>query len=171
LLAAVRNTVGNARSLHRDIKILVLSMFLWEVGLTLYDAILPVYLRQLGAAPRQLGLVFSVAYLIVALTSVPGGWLADRFDRKRVMLFFWCVGTPSALLLGLASTWSLAMVGIVLYFFSFMTFPAINAYLTDSADPARLSFAFGIMYATFPAAQLVGPGIGGFLADLVGFRP
>lgn len=171
LLSAVQNTVGNARSLHRDVKILVLSMFLWEVGLTLYDAILPVYLRQLGADPQQLGFVFSVAYLIVALTSLPGGWLADRFDRRRVMLFFWCVGTPSALLLGLATTWNQAMLGIIFYFLSFMTFPAINAYLTDSSDPARLAVAFGILYATFPAAQLVGPAIGGYLADQIGFRP
>jgi MFS family permease len=171
LLSAVRSTVDNVRSLHRDVKILVFSMFLWEVGLTLYDAILPVYLRQLGAAPQQLGLVFSIAYLIVALTSLPGGWLADHFDRRRVMLFFWCVGTPSALLLGLATTWNQAMIGIILYFFSFTTFPAINAYLTDATDPARMAIAFGILYATFPLAQLVGPAIGGFLADRVGFQP
>lgn len=156
--------------MHRDIKILVLSIFLWEIGLTLYDPLLSVYLRQLGASPEQVGLVFSIAYFVMAVTSLPGGWLADRFDRRKTMIFFWVIGAPSILLIAAAQIWWQAIPGVMLYFLSFMTFPAINAYLTDAADPRRLSAVFGLLYIGFPIATLVGPGLGGFLADQFGFQ-
>ena len=145
-------------------------MFLWEIGLTLYDPILPIHLRQLGAQPGQIGLVYFAAYLVMALASLPGGWLADRFERRRIMVFFWWMGTPSVLVLAAARDWWQAIPGLSLYFLSFMAFPAINAYLTHAADPRRLSTAFGLLYVTFPAAQLLGPGLGGFLAEFAGIR-
>lgn len=154
----------------RDIKVLVFSLFLWEIGLTLYDALLPVHLRHLGAEPSQIGIVFSFAYLIMALSGIPGGWLADRFDRKKVMLFFWALGTPSVLFLAYARSWEAALPGVWLYFLSFMTFPAINAYLTDASEQANLSKSFALLYAVFPAAQLIGPGLGGFIAEKVGMQ-
>jgi MFS family permease len=156
--------------INRDVKILVFSLFLWEIGLTLYDSLLPIHLRRLGASPEQVGLVFSLAYLIVAISSIPGGWLADRFDRRRVMLFFWIIGAPSVLIMATAQNWFQTLPGIALYFFSFMTFPAINAYVTDASEKSQLSIAFALLYATFPAAQLVGPGLGGYLADLYGIQ-
>jgi MFS family permease len=141
--------------INRDVKILVFSLFLWEIGLTLYDSLLPIHLRRLGASPEQVGLVFSLAYLIVAISSLPGGWLADRFERRRVMLFFWIIGAPSVLIMAAAQNWFQTLPGIALYFFSFMTFPAINAYVTDASEKSQLSIAFALLYATFPAAQLV----------------
>jgi MFS family permease len=143
--------------INRDVKILVFSLFLWEIGLTLYDSLLPIHLRRLGATPEQVGLVFSLAYLIVAISSLPGGWLADRFERRRVMLFFWIIGAPSVLIMAAAQNWFQTLPGIALYFFSFMTFPAINAYVTDASEKSQLSIAFALLYATFPAAQLLGP--------------
>jgi MFS family permease len=166
----VRGILTGWVQIHRDVKILVLSMFLWEIGLTLYDALLPVYLRQLGATVGQVGFVFLIAYLIAAFSSIPGGWLAERFNRKRVMVLFWMIGTPSVLLLAFARDWQQAQLGISLYFLSFMTFPTINAYLTDASDPRRMAAAFSLLYATFPAAQLLGPGAGGWIADRYGFR-
>lgn len=156
--------------MHRDVKILVLSVFLWEIGLTLYDPILSVYLRQLGASPEQVGLVFSSAYFVTAASSLPGGWLADRFDRRKTMIFFWVIGAPSILLIAAAEVWWQVIPGVMLYFLSYMTFPAINAYLTSAADPRRLSTAFGLLYIGFPIATLIGPSLGGYLADLFGFR-
>lgn len=156
--------------INRDVKILVFSVFLWEIGLTLYDSLLPIHLRRLGASPEQVGLVFSFAYLIVAISSLPGGWLADRFERRRVMLFFWIIGTPSVLVLAAAQNWSQTLPGIALYFLSFMTFPAINAYITDASEKSQLSIAFALLYATFPAALLVGPSLGGYIADQFGMQ-
>lgn len=156
--------------ISRDIRLLVLSMLIWELGLTLYDPFLAVHLRQLGAEAGQIGAIFAAAYLLVALTSLPAGWLADRFDRRRVMIFFWCSGASSVLFLAFASRWEQALPGIFLYFFSFMAFPAINAYITDAAEQGQHAAAFALFYATFPAAQLVGPGVGGLLAEQFGMR-
>jgi predicted MFS family arabinose efflux permease len=52
-----------------------------------------------------------------------------------------------------------------------MGVPASNAYIIDAVDERDLSIAFAVIYVTIPAAQLVGPGIGRFLAEQIGMRP
>lgn len=54
-------------ALHRDVKILALSMLLWEIRLTLYDPILPIHLRRVGANPGQVGLAAGLIVLAIGL--------------------------------------------------------------------------------------------------------
>lgn len=136
----------------------------------LYDAILPVYLSDLGAGARQIGTIFSGVLLIASLANLVGGWLADRMDRRTIMLIFWIIGTPSAIFFSLANRWQWIVPGLALYYLSFIAFPSINAYITSSSDPKQLSSSFALLYATFPAAQLIGPGLGGFIADRWGMQ-
>lgn len=153
------------RGLSRNTWLIAASMLLWSMGLALYDPLLSIHLINLGADPTTVGSIFSAAYLIVALTSIPAGLLADRFDRKTLMILFWSIGTPSVLIISLAQTWQQSLVGIAMYFTSFMGFPAVNAYLTDGTEPQHLARSFALMYTTFPAAQLIGPSLGGYIAE------
>ena len=153
------------RGLSRNTWLIAASMLLWSMGLTLYDPLLSIHLIDLGADPTTVGSIFSAAYLIVALTSIPAGLLADRFNRKSLMILFWSIGTPSVLIISLAQTWQQSLVGIAMYFSSFMGFPAVNAYLTDGTEPQFLTRSFALMYTTFPAAQLLGPSLGGYIAE------
>jgi MFS transporter, DHA1 family, multidrug resistance protein len=116
-------------------------------------------------------LVFSISYLVSTLANIPGGILADRFDRKTIQIVFWCLGALSALIYALASSWQMTIPAAFLYFLSVLSVPATNAYVADMADEQDFSMVFAIIYATIPVTQLIGPGIGGFLADIVGMRP
>lgn len=158
------------RSLNRNVRNVVWITLLWEMGWTLYDPLLPVYLRELGASPQQLGLMFAGTSLILAFSAIPGGWLADRFERRRLMLIFWVLDTPSMLLVSLAKHWVQAIPGLALYYAAFIASPIVNAYLTDASDEQTLGTAFAATYLTFPIALLLGPALGGLIAEQFGIR-
>ncbi|GIV96697.1 MAG: hypothetical protein KatS3mg057_1354 [Herpetosiphonaceae bacterium] len=153
-----------------DIQRLAFSFFLWELGFSLYAPLWSVHLRDLGAAPHQVGLIFSLSYLISTLSAVPGGLLADRFNRKRLMILFWSIGAPSALIFAFATRWEMTIPGVVLYFSSFMVLPSINAYVTHLVGDDDPAPAFAMVYVATPAVQLVGPTVGGLIAEQFGMR-
>ncbi|HET6306721.1 MAG TPA: MFS transporter, partial [Rhodopila sp.] len=56
----------------------------------------PAIARELSLSKIELGLVFSAFIWAYAIGQVPGGWLADRFGPRRVLLVlvvFWSVMT------------------------------------------------------------------------------
>lgn len=158
------------QSLNGNVRNVVWITLLWEMGWTLYDPLLPVYLRELGASPQQLGFMFAGTSLILAFSAIPGGWLADRFERRRLMLIFWVLDTPSMLLVSLAQNWVQAIPGLGLYYAAFIASPIVNAYLTDATDEQTLGTAFAATYLTFPVALLLGPALGGIIAENFGIR-
>ncbi len=58
----------------------------------------PAMARELGLSKTQMGFVFSAFVWAYALGQLPGGWLADRFGPKKVLLFivpFWSLMTAA----------------------------------------------------------------------------
>jgi len=41
--------IGPTKSLNRDLKLLLISNFIWTFGFGLYNYVWPVYIRELGA--------------------------------------------------------------------------------------------------------------------------
>ena len=156
--------------LNRDLRLLTVSLFFWGLGATLWGPLFSIHLSDLGASPRQIGLVFTIASLLVTVSSIPGGILADKFDRKKNMIAFWLIGSLSAPILAFADSWIMAIPGALFYYASIIGSPAINAYVTDCSSENNLSTAFGVIYATAPISLLIGPPIGGQIADLYGIR-
>lgn len=68
---------------NRDLKLLFVSNFVGAVGDGLYVYLFPLYLRDLQASSAEVGLLFSILTISTALTIIPGGFLADHFDRKK----------------------------------------------------------------------------------------
>jgi MFS family permease len=72
-----------AGTLNRNLRLLCISNFFGAFGDGLFVYTLPIYLRGLEASPADVGLLYSILSLSSALTIIPGGFLADRYDRKK----------------------------------------------------------------------------------------
>jgi DHA1 family multidrug resistance protein-like MFS transporter len=83
---------------------LFVANFVGAFGDGLYFYILPLYVRGLGANPAEVGLFFSVMLLAAAVTPLLGGLLADKYDRKKVMIAGWLVWVPVPIFLSLADS-------------------------------------------------------------------
>ncbi|MBP7892103.1 MAG: MFS transporter [Firmicutes bacterium] len=152
----------------RAIRLLATAMFLWGFGYGLHAYMFPVYLRNIGCTPSQVGVVFSVSMAATAASCIPGGALADRYDRRKVILLTWLAGAPSPILYYLARDYRMAAVGIALYSGSLLGYPALNAYAASSAAAGASGTAFGVMNVGFAAGMIASPLVGGYVADAWG---
>lgn len=154
---------------HRDLRLLFLSNFLWSFGAMLYTFVWPNYVRDLGGTEREIGLLSSLMFATVAGTLIPGGWLADRWERKRLMVVTWGLAAFAPLLYALAGSWQGLIPGAILYCV-FVGWPAMEAYVADSVPPEALSRAFTLTGAGFSLGAIFSPLLGAWLFPGVGMR-
>ncbi|MCL4423907.1 MAG: MFS transporter [Firmicutes bacterium] len=158
------------RDLNRDLKLLFWAIFLWSFGQGLYNFLWPNYVLELGASPVTLGSLFSFAFFIATLSSLPGGYLADHFDRRGVMIAGWLVALPAPVLYGLARDWRWLVPGILLFFLSFFCNSATQAYVAGAAQRERLTGVYNLVFSSFPLGMVLSPALGGYLAETWGMR-
>jgi len=156
--------------LSRDNRLMAVALFLWASGEGLFIYLQPIYVQQLGADPVQIGGVLSLAGFSMAVSFLPGGVLADRVSRKKVMLSGWGLGLVAALVMAAARDWREFIPGAMLYTFSAFCVPAISATIADAAGDAPLERVLTLVYAGFGAGSVVSPWIGGWLARLINMR-
>ncbi|WP_313355890.1 MFS transporter [Microbacterium sp.] len=117
-----------------------------------------------------MALQFGPPLVLVGLT----GWVADRFDRRKVLL---CTQTALLLLaLGVAALLLTGVMTLPLMFVFAAAFgvanafdaPARQAFVSDMVSLEDTSNAVALNSAAFNMARLVGPAIGGILIVLLG---
>jgi MFS family permease len=156
--------------LNRNMRLLFISLFFWGFGFGLYWYIFPIYAMELGASAVQVGLIFSVAFIAATLSYIPGGILADKYDRKSIMLVGWLLGTFSVLIFAFANTWLWLGVGMIIYMISGFCMPAVNAYITDSTSKSSLASTFTIIWSSSSFALIFAPAIGGYISEVVDMK-
>jgi MFS family permease len=109
--------------------LMVINVAAFSGGIGLFN-LLPIYATRLGADPASIGTLLSSIFIAVALGTIIAGWLADRFQKRKLTLIVagaiivpltWLMGsvtTLSALTLLMSATWFFAsmmaaMVGIL----------------------------------------------------------
>ena len=156
--------------LNRDLRFVFASNLVGAFGDGLFAVILPVYMRNsLKADPIQIGILYALNVLAAAATLLISGSIADRYDRKMVMIAGWVAWLPAPLIFAFARNWVDMIPGMLLYGF-WLGQPASSAYVVTSADSGRLTYTFTIMSAGWSIGYILSPAIGGFLAGTVGMR-
>ncbi len=112
------------------------------------------------------------AYSItLASLMVPGGWLADRFGRKKLFLIGVALLTFGSALVALAPSIELMVAARVVQAAGFaLESPAALAILLDTFGPERRSTAIGALGGVGGISAAFGPVVGGALIYAVGWR-
>ena len=129
----------------------------------------PLYIKSLGANSLQIGLVLSLAPVVMVLGFIPVGILADRYGRKKTLVGGSVAGTLAVLLLAAAGDWRQSILGFLLYYGSGCCLPAIHAYVAHGSGGKDLNRVFTMLYSAFTLGLVVFPTIGGWLAERAGF--
>src|SRR5271157_665767 len=95
--------------------LLFISLFTWGVGEGMFTYFQPIYLQQLGASMLVIASVFSIYGAAMMLVNVPAGLLADRFGRKPLLVVSWVSGLLAALVMALARSLPVFVIGMLLY--------------------------------------------------------
>lgn len=122
--------------------------------------VLPLFAAHLGADPSQVGMVAAVSALTGVLFSIPAGLMADRFGRRKMLIFASLVfATVPFLYLAVGQIWQLAAVRFLHGFGTAAFLPVGMAYVSDLFHKER-----GEKMGWFSTATLLGR----FCAPLVG---
>ncbi len=166
----IPNPLRPIQKLPRDLQLLFWSLFLWTFGLGLYNYVWPLFLRDLNASPSDVGLVFSIGYIAIAASLIPGGILANRYELRALLIIGWALSIPVPVLYYYAGTWTDVIPGIILLQVSGFNLPAFNAYIAGAGAKGRTGSNFGIVWASAPLGLVFSPAIGGALLTLISIR-
>ena len=148
---------------------LAASLFGLALGEELWQAYMPAYLTALGASGVLVGLFGSLKDLLDSLYQYPGGWLADRFGRRRALLTFTIIAMAGYATYALAPGWPMVFAGL----FGVMAwksgaFPTTFAVIGDSLPKNRRAVAFSVQSILIRAPRVIGAPIGGLLIVAAG---
>ena len=160
----------------RNLTVAWLGCFLTGVAFSLVMPFLPLYVESLGVTGHSAlnmwsGIVFSITFLFSAIASPFWGGLADRKGRK-IMLLRSALGMSIVMvLMGFASNiWQfLALRALLGLLGGFV--PNANALIATQVPRHKSGWALGTLSTGGVSGALLGPMIGGFLADTYGLRP
>jgi DHA1 family multidrug resistance protein-like MFS transporter len=156
-------------TLDRDLKILFVSNLFASFGdgLTIY--LLPLFIRNLNAAPENVGLLYSVLTIASATTIIPGGLLADRYDLKKIMIVGWAVWVPVPILFAFATDWT-QLVPAMFFYGVLFSGPASSAYIVGRARGDKMASTFSTLAAAWGLGYTFAPTVAGYLAENVGMQ-
>ena len=136
----------------------------------LYAYLLPVFLTEnLGASPEEVGILYAAMSLCAALTLLVAGILADKYDRKKIMIVGWLAWVPAPLIFSLAQNWLDALPGMMLWGV-WLGGPTVTAYVVATADKNRLTLTFTTISAAWSLGYIFSPALGGYLGGIFGMQ-
>lgn len=156
-------------SLERNVSIASAAVFLLGLGEELWKKFLPKYLETLGASTPIIGLFGTAEDFLDAVYQYPGGWIADRFGRRRAFLLFVALASAGYLIYLFSASWPLLFLGLVFAMaWQSMASPAIFAIIGDSLPPERRAMGFTLQSILKRVPIVVAPLIGGALIGWLG---
>lgn len=147
--------------------LLLMNLFIAFLGIGLVIPVTPTIMNELNLSGSVVGYMvaaFAVTQLIVS--PIAGRWV-DKFGRKRMIVIGLFIFSLSELLFGIgqhvATLFVSRMLGGVSAAF---IMPAITAFIADITTLKTRPKALGYMSASISTGFIIGPGIGGFLAEI-----
>ena len=125
-----------------------------------------VIMPALAIGPKQFGLVVSAYAFSAGASGLLTAGFADRFDRKKILLFFYAGFILGTLWCGLAQTFeTLLMARIVTGLFGGVIGSVVLAISTDLFPPQMRGRVMGLIQTAFAASQVLGIPIGLYLSN------
>jgi DHA1 family tetracycline resistance protein-like MFS transporter len=157
--------------LNNILKLFMTAMVLANIAGNMYGSILPLYLKSLNASVVQVGLFFTLSRILPLILQILGGWLSDTLGRLRSIAMGSVAGVLSYFGLILAPTWQWVLLGEGLGAVTrSLIGPSFSAFIAEQSSEENRARVFGITDSIFMLVVVIGPPLGGWLADSYGFK-
>ncbi|RLI05545.1 hypothetical protein DRO24_05795, partial [Candidatus Bathyarchaeota archaeon] len=164
MLAVLREVFSNRNILTISSTNMLYHIFnsLWELWWTLY------LIEELRTPILIVGLLATIQNTSRILFQLPGGILADRIGRKRVIVYGTSLRVVAALILFTARSWIQVAPGMILNAVASLYSPAFNALIAESLPEDRRGAAFGAYRMMTSIPRVFMPLISGYYLDILG---
>lgn len=121
-----------------------------------------------------LGLVTALQFAPTLLFGLWGGVVADRYDKRRLLMCTQSAMSTCALILGLLTVsgviqlWHVYVFALLLGFVTVIDNPTRQAFVVEMVGHDDMSNAVSLNSTSFNGARIVGPAVAGVMINLVG---
>lgn len=147
--------------------ILLANLFIAFLGIGLVIPVLPTIMNELSLSGSIVGnMVAAFAIIQLLVSPVAGNWV-DRYGRKRMIVIGLIIFGFSEFLFGIGKTVEMLFISRMLGGVSAaFIMPAVTAFIADITTTKERAKALGYMSAAISTGFIIGPGLGGLLAEL-----
>jgi len=146
--------------------ILLSNLFIAFLGIGLVIPVLPTIMNELHISGSVVGYMVAAFAITQLIVSPIAGKLVDNIGRKVMIVAGLFIFGLSELLFGIGRTIEILFISRMLGGVSAaFIMPAVTAYIADITTLSQRSKALGYMSAAISTGFIIGPGIGGFLAE------
>ncbi|MBT2655889.1 multidrug efflux MFS transporter NorA [Bacillus sp. ISL-18] len=146
--------------------LLLMNLFIAFLGIGLVIPVLPTLMDELGITGKTVGYLTAAFAFAQLLVSPLAGKAADRFGRKIMIVIGLFIFGMSEFLFGIGKGIEMLFISRILGGISAaFIMPAVTAFIADITDLDSRPKALGFMSAAISTGFIIGPGIGGFLAE------
>ncbi|HSL31197.1 MAG TPA: MFS transporter [Anaerolineales bacterium] len=157
--------------MNRSLIFVALALLMWGFGEGMFFNFVPIYLdNQFGLSKSDIGLVLGAFGLAMAITHIPAGRLADRVGRRPLLWVAWVLGLLSTVIMGLALSLPLFLVGLFGYGLTAFVSSPLSSYVTAARGKLPIGTVLSLTTATFALGMVLGPVTGGWIGDQYGMR-
>jgi MFS family permease len=159
---------------NRNYRLFISGQIVSLVGTWMQSVSQPWLVLLLGGSPIQLGIVLALQFTPPMLFSPLGGVLADRVDKRKVLMGTQLGAMIQAGILfaltfsGVVEIWHIYVLAFSLGIVSSVDMPVRQAFAAELVPREDLVNAIALNSATFNAARVVGPAIAGITLALFG---
>lgn len=160
---------------ERDFRIFWLGQLISVTGTWMQTVAQGWLVLLLTGSPFILGVAAAARSIPVLLLVVPAGIVADRFDRRRIILATSAVATIASAVLGILTIVNridvpmVLLIAVVLGVTNAFEMPARQSYVSELIGKRDLANAIALNSLLFNSARVIGPALAGILVAL--FRP
>jgi MFS family permease len=168
-MASRRDRLVGFFGLERNIVAVSAAMLLLALGENLWRRFLPRYLQALGAPITAIGLFGTIEDLLDGVYQYPGGWIADRFGRRRALLAFIALAAVGYAVFLLMTSWWIAFIGLALVMvWDSMASPTLFAVVGDALPRSKRTMGFTVQSVLRRVPIMIAPIIGGVMVARLG---
>lgn len=154
---------------QRDFRVFWLGQLVSLIGTWMQRVGQAWLVLELTNSAFKLGLISSLQFTPVLLFAIPGGAIADRLSKRRLLMITQTVLMLQALALtilvwtGHVRYWHVAVLSTVYGLAQSLDMPTRQSFITDLVGKSHLMNAIALNSAMFNSARLIGPAVAGLL--------
>lgn len=159
---------------HRNFRLFFAGQFVSLTGTWMQSVAVSWLVYRLTGSSLALGLVGFASHIPVFLFGLFGGCLADRGDKRRILIAAQAAAMLQALALaaltlsGTATVWVIAVLATVLGLVNAVDMPTRQAFVVDMVGREDLHNAIALNSSMFNSARVIGPALAGVLVAAIG---
>ncbi len=152
----------------RNVTVLTITQTLFMFTAFLWWPYRSLFILELGATKELLGMLLMLETISRLMFQLPGGVMADRLGRRKLIVLSSVIRLGSPLVLLFATHWTHVAPGIVLNAASSLGMPAVNALIAESLPEGSRGSGFAAYRMVTWMPMIVTSLIGGMLMDYYG---